>query len=127
MFADGTMTETIGGDPHHFYFFLNHHWHHRWGYYAWTYLHRGLATVHGVVRDADGRPVADASVVLRGAHGGVLKESAKHLTKTGPGGNFTMVAIRTGEYRVRAQVGKAAASTPVHLHPGQVASVSLKL
>jgi hypothetical protein len=109
----------------HEHFYVYHHWHHRWNYVDWVTTHRGSATIRGIVVTAEGRPVDDAAVMLRGQRGAVLK--ADHLTHTGSGGNFTMTGVPAGRYRVRAEVGKADNHVMVSVHPGQVATVGVRM
>jgi hypothetical protein len=112
----------------HFYRFAwFHHWHHHWDYVSWVRLHRGLASIEGVVTSASGQPVAGATVQLRGNLGRVLGAAESHITTTDGGGNFTMTGIRVGAYRLRTELGKAVKVIHVDIHAGQVASVQVRV
>ncbi|MGE5717860.1 MAG: carboxypeptidase regulatory-like domain-containing protein, partial [Acidobacteriota bacterium] len=76
-------------------------------------MHRG-ATISGVVKDADGQPIADVevqvdpSVSFRGGAGGLVANFARlggpgvrPKTKTGPDGTFQIKGISVGEYALQ--------------------------
>src|SRR5580692_690432 len=57
---------------------------------------------HGLLRDSDGAPIADAKVKLTGA--------ATAQANTGADGSFTLSALRGGQYRLNACPGNACSS-----------------
>lgn len=79
--------------------------------------------VKGTVRDASGKAVADATVLLEEAGRGSVEG------KTGADGTFSFLALRAGTYVVRAKkagVGEAA-TEPMKLSPGEKKQVDFVL
>jgi hypothetical protein len=107
---------------------VHHPWHRRWDYYWWIALHRGLGSIRGFVHGPGGEPMSSATVVLRWPGGRIIANaSRKHLTYTDADGNFTMLGVRSGRYRVFAVRGKQKGHVITAVHPGFTASVSVKL
>jgi len=106
----------------------HHPWHRRWDYRTWIALHRGLGIIRGFVHGPAGGTAESAKVVLRHPNGSLFINFArKHVTYTDAEGNFTMVGVRPGRYRVFAQHGKAKGHAQTAVHPGFVSSVSVKI
>jgi hypothetical protein len=104
------------------------HWHHYWAFYEWATIHRGLGTVEGTVRSAEGSPMAGVRVLLRHANGHPFRRwGAKHVTHTSEGGGFIMTRVRVGSYRVRAEKGKANAHISIHVNAGAMAAANIKM
>jgi hypothetical protein len=90
-------------------------------------MRRGPATIRGEVRNAAGRPVANARVVLRQPGGGMIPNvAARHITFTGPNGNFVMNNVRPRAYRIVAGRNRARGFVRRLVHPGTVETVTIK-
>jgi hypothetical protein len=106
----------------------HHPWHRRWDYRAWFALHRGLGIVRGFVHAPDGAPVGSAKVLLRHVNGTFFVHAAmKHLTYTDSQGNFIMVGVRAGRYRVVSLHGKLKGHALIAVHPGFASNVAIKI
>jgi hypothetical protein len=103
-------------------------WRRRWDYHSWIALHRGLGVIHGTVRAAGGGGMTSAKVWLKHPNGSLIAAmSRKHVTYTDAAGNFTMMGVRAGRYRVVAQVGKKRSHRIAAVHPGNSAEVAIKM
>ena len=85
---------------------------------------RGAITIEGLVRDADGEPVENASVFLQG-------EGPSHRlqSKSAKNGEFVFTLATAGSYRVRAEKTgwNSAVSKSFHFSPGQRNRIDLIL
>lgn len=80
--------------------------------------------VKGKVVDADGKPVADAQVVIEYAEG----VTRKNTTKTNSRGEFIQIGLFPGTYRVTASKDKVGAQTfDVRVRIGSAAEVNFAL
>jgi hypothetical protein len=84
----------------------------------------GTSTLVGIVLDAGGRPVANASVTYQSG-GGV----APHAVHTDAKGRFTVASLRADIYDVRASSQGVYSDWQrnVSLRPGQTKTVTLRL
>jgi hypothetical protein len=106
----------------------HHPWHRRWDYHSWIVLHRGLGVIRGFVHAPDGAPMASAKVLLRHPNGSFfVHASMKHITYTDAQGNFMMVGVRAGHYRVFSQHGKQKGHAQTAVHPGLITNVAVKI
>jgi hypothetical protein len=103
-------------------------WRRRWDYHTWIALHRGLGTIRGFVHGPAGGAMSTAKVLLRKPNGAFFASVArKHITYTDAQGNFMMVGVRAGSYRVVAFHGKLKGHVQIAVHPGFAANVSVKV
>lgn len=88
------------------------------------------STIHGVVVDASGAPVADALVLARQP----VQPSDQCNAATGSAGEFTCSGLRGGDYEIAVYPGPGTRSfgaaaepprDPIHVEPGAVVEVKL--
>jgi hypothetical protein len=126
--AAATVRPTVTKKSHVEDVAVHHPWHRRWDYQAWIALHRGLGTIRGFVHGGGGSPMESARVVLKKPGGGYFHiASRRHVTFTDAAGDFIMIGVRPGKYRVVASRGKIRGHVVTAVHPGLMASVSVKI
>jgi tetratricopeptide (TPR) repeat protein len=83
----------------------------------------GTATLQGFVRDASGRPIADATVCL------LAKEAPTLTARTDPAGAYRFSAVRQGVYSLRVEMlGYGIATfTPIVLGQNESRTIDLTL
>jgi hypothetical protein len=106
----------------------HHPWHRRWDYRTWIILHRGLGMIRGFVHGPDGIPMSSVRVALQHRNGRSFAHLwNKHVTYTEPDGGFIMAGVHSGTYRVYAQQDRHKGHALVAVHPGRMATVSVKI
>lgn len=88
-----------------------------------------LGTIQGYVRDSDGRPVANATIVLQPATGTGSPSAALQTMHADPTGAYRFTALPDGAYTVRAEMsGHDRTSVgPVSLAPNETKKIDLAL
>ena len=83
----------------------------------------GTATLQGFVRDASGRPIADATVCL------LAKEAPTLTARTDPAGAYRFSAVRQGVYNLRVEMlgYDTATFTPIVLGQNESRTIDLTL
>jgi hypothetical protein len=124
----------------HRHVFENHVLHERWWKHHWYYTadageyvtwyrqHTGTGAIEGTVVGADNSAVANVKVNLRKPHGRIfLKRSLKHLTHTDAYGNFRMLGVRPGSYRLIASTAVGGAHVQIHVDSGVIERAELQV
>lgn len=81
--------------------------------------------LHGIVRDSDGKPVADASIFLRDAEGRLLELFSFQTTSAS--GSFEYDGLAPGEYTITARAEGLASNidTAVRIQSGEVTEATV--
>jgi tetratricopeptide (TPR) repeat protein len=89
----------------------------------------GAAVVHGYVRDASGRPLAKATVVLELSAVDQALATPAQITHADSAGRYRFAALRAGSYRLRAEMPGCGGATvdPVKLAKSETRVVDLTL
>jgi hypothetical protein len=103
-------------------------WHRRWDYHSWMVIHRGLGTIRGFVHAAEGEGLQGIRLALRHPGGRYFSRvSMRHITYSSAGGNFVMVGVRAGKYRIIASRAKLHGHSQIAVHPGSVSNVGIRV
>jgi hypothetical protein len=106
----------------------HHSWHSRWSYYAWAGSHRGLGMVQGEVHDKHGRPMAFAMVELKHNNGVSFQHaSMRHKVHANAAGQFVMMGVRSGKYRISSYRGHSHGHSHVTVHTNTMAAARIKI
>jgi hypothetical protein len=106
----------------------HHSWQSRWSYYAWSGSHRGLGMVQGVVHDKHGQPVPFAMVELKHKNGHSFQHaSMRHTVRANAAGQFVMMRVRSGKYRIASIRGKSHGHSMVTVHTNAMSPARIKI